>query len=210
MSWVQLSNSRVFVLTESCHCFELHRTPQALNFTVNERAAPPFNRRCLYAICAMREELIVITGGCGGLQSHYTSCLQYKVDQNRWSDLPAMNQARRGHSSSSFNQRFVYVFGGTTRDDEGGIEKLDIRRKEQGWQMIAQRLAPNYSLPLGLPQFASQLDKNTICFLYKTSSEFFYVGFFDAEQGKFRKLQSCRLRRPPVQYLSDFVPKMTH
>lgn len=79
-NWVQISDSRLFILTESSQCFELLRSRLAQEFIVTRKAAPSTKRRCFYSLCGIREELLVITGGCGGLQGYFKSCESYKID----------------------------------------------------------------------------------------------------------------------------------
>ena len=59
----------------------------------------------------------------------YMRCEQYNIDLDLWFEIPSLNIGRHYHSSTSMNNRYVYVFCGIAQSDReycNSIERYDI------------------------------------------------------------------------------------
>ena len=92
-----------------------------------EECADMIYQRHGHSACASGDKYIVVTGS--RLDRSGDKSEIYDVAQNRWSELPAMRNARHYHSSCSFNGCRIFAFCGIqnqTKKYMNTIETLDI------------------------------------------------------------------------------------
>jgi len=60
------------------------------------------------------DEILVAGGYINGKLS--TKCERYNVSENRWIQMPDLNEAKASSSLCLLNQRYLYCFGGLSRN----------------------------------------------------------------------------------------------
>lgn len=55
-----------------------------------------------------------ITSSSDGGLSSLTACEVYNVEDDSWSEIPPLSVGRSHHSVCTFNDKFIFVFGGRT------------------------------------------------------------------------------------------------
>ena len=98
---------------------------------------------CLY-LPRQHAEIIVTGGYINGKLS--TKCERYNVATNTWSPLPDLNEAKASSSLCLMNDRFLYCFGGLSRNTQGqafltnSIEVLDLHSHMPRWERLSMNL----------------------------------------------------------------------
>ena len=97
----------------------------------------------MHSLCAVGDKTLVVTGSF--LSYSRDKAELYSVERDEWSELPDLSEPRYQHSSCSFEQRYVFLFGGCTTgtDTSDLLERLDLLHKWQPWS----------TLPLALPSY---------------------------------------------------------
>ena len=137
-SYVQCPRSeRLFLIEASTErnkvCLELVRNDSKV-FVAEERASYHYGRMN-GNVCAVNEEVLVLTGG---ITPSGDKCEIYSVSKDKWTLEPkCLNISRRMHGSCSFNRHLCYIFGGKSGSKHvNSIELLDIDNRSLGWQLI--------------------------------------------------------------------------
>lgn len=128
-------------------------TVSAFNVTdsgvAQQNLAPMLESRasfgCLYVPRA--SPLIIVAGGyINGKLS--TKCEAFNVNTNTWQMLPELNEAKASSSLCLMNDRFLYCFGGLSRNAQGqaflsnSVEVIDITNPSARWEKL------NINLPI--------------------------------------------------------------
>ncbi len=100
-----------------------------------------------HSACAAGDKFIVVTGSRNDKVG--STCEIYDVEQNKWSDLPAMRMPRHYHSSCCFNSSLIFVFCGIqnqTKKYMSSIEVLDLtlfhKNVVSAWQPFEVKQEP--------------------------------------------------------------------
>ena len=75
------------------------------------------------SIANYRDRAVYITGGFSDTEKALDSVMKFDLSTREWTDAPAINQARLGHSSCVLGSK-LYVFGG--RDGERYLNSLEV------------------------------------------------------------------------------------
>ena len=88
-------------------------------------------------------EIIVAGGYENGVLSK--SCEVYSVREDRWRELPPLNEEKCSSALCVLNGRYIYCLGGLAKTDQGAyllstIEMLDLQAVNPKWTNLAYRL----------------------------------------------------------------------
>jgi len=88
-------------------------------------------------------EIIVAGGYENGVLTR--SCEIYSVAENRWRELPSLNEEKCSSALCVLNNRYVYCLGGLAKTEQGAyllstIEMLDMKSAVPRWVNLAYRL----------------------------------------------------------------------
>ena len=85
-----------------------------------------------HSMCFLTPSQIYVTGSRSTNENADKSCELYDVNQDKWVDMPPMNNGRNRHSSCGFANKWVYVFCGMVdRQRSKTIERLDTSAAQQ-------------------------------------------------------------------------------
>jgi len=72
-------------------------------------------------------------GGYNKSQTMLNSAEKYDISKNIWLALPNMIEKRQWPGACQFNDKFLYVIGGSNSET---IERLDTMNEEKGWELV--------------------------------------------------------------------------
>jgi Kelch motif len=98
-----------------------------------------------------RNEIYVAGGYVNGQLTK--SCEAYSIKDNKWRELPPLNESKCSVTLCVLGSRFLYCFGGLSRQAENAyllssIEMLDLQADEPRWVMQSIKM-PNQVCDLG-------------------------------------------------------------
>jgi len=105
--------------------------------------------RMRYPIIEYKEGFLLVAGGYDDHNDRSNSCEVYDIEEDTWTQIAPLQKKRANHTSFAFEDRYVYVYGGTTEDcNNTYLEKMDFGdRKKQKWTKIKisckRRMRPN-------------------------------------------------------------------
>lgn len=87
---------------------------------------------------------IIVAGGYENGQLTKT-CEVYSVAEDRWRELPSLNEEKCSSALCVLNGRYVYCLGGLAKTEQGAyllstIEMLDLQAPNMKWINLAYRL----------------------------------------------------------------------
>ena len=68
------------------------------------------SKRTLHKIVELNSKYLVVTGGYYG--SSMSDCELYNMEEDEWTLLPQLNNARHKHMSCAFEKKWIYVYSG--------------------------------------------------------------------------------------------------
>ena len=73
------------------------------------------------------------------------SCEAYSIESNTWRQLPPLNEAKCSVTLCTLNGRYLYCFGGLTKQESGAfllgsIEVLDLEAIQPKWLMLSIKM----------------------------------------------------------------------
>lgn len=91
-----------------------------------------------------------VVGGSTGKHKATNKCEMYSIEENKWSDIPMLNEAKFSHSLCMFNDEFLFAFGGFGDNHKlsATIERLNITPEKIGttkWVKLQVSLPANIS-----------------------------------------------------------------
>ena len=94
-------------------CRELVKTNQSANyqFTFKEKKKMKFARHG-HSCCAIADRYVMVSGSRKEVNSAQSRVEIFDTEINEWMELAQLNEGRHYHSSTNFNNKYVYVFGG--------------------------------------------------------------------------------------------------
>jgi len=95
------------------------------------------------AVASIRKKELYIMGGDAFVlndiktQEFFNTCEKYDIVKNEWSECPKINKPRTNIGAGTFNDRFIYLFGGYNDidDDMNLIECFDTTNPKE-WTII--------------------------------------------------------------------------
>jgi hypothetical protein len=109
-------------------CYELLFKPGTSSYDCLPKARMAYPRHG-HSACAVSDTHILVTGSRKDVQKAAQKCELYNIAQNKWTEMPMLNQGRHYHASCDFNGELVYVFCGisnSTKRYSNSIERLEI------------------------------------------------------------------------------------
>mmetsp|Transcript_2630 Transcript_2630/g.1854 ORF Transcript_2630/g.1854 Transcript_2630/m.1854 type:complete len:99 (+) Transcript_2630:701-997(+) len=82
-----------------------------------------------HSCCSVGENYVVVTGSRKDTSQALVRTEAYNTDTDTWYELGNINQGRHYHSSCSFNNSFVYIFCGISKESKkylNSIERLEF------------------------------------------------------------------------------------
>ena len=104
-------------------------------------------KRAEHSVCCLDKYLIVTGSFTVELEQAYRRAERYDIANDKWEDMPPLNQGRALHASCSFNNRQVYIFCGEQMPKGGlicSIERYDIRKNDLGWVLVDLPASKNH------------------------------------------------------------------
>lgn len=119
---------------------------QVRNGQVHTEAKAPMNVSRSSHGCTVnvhRNEIYVAGGYHNGDLTR--TCEAYNVQNNTWRQLPALNEAKCSVTLCTLNGRYLYCFGGLTKQESGAfllgsIEVLDLDAPQPKWLMLSIKM----------------------------------------------------------------------
>ena len=118
-------------------CHELLKIPysqdmQRFSLKFSERKKMKYPRHG-HSLCAIANKYILVTGSRKEVNNSQLRVEIYDIDMDDWLELSSLNMGRHYHSSTNFNNQFVYVFGGIlnqTKKYTNTVERLKFSRTD--------------------------------------------------------------------------------
>jgi N-acetylneuraminic acid mutarotase len=104
----------------------------AMRLTVHEEEDPTVEKlanmnvsRANHTMAALNASLIFVIGGCN-TKAEIPSCEQYKVSTKKWDAIASLNEKKMWVSVCTFQQKFLYAFGGSTKMKPAESETIEF------------------------------------------------------------------------------------
>ncbi|TNV82438.1 hypothetical protein FGO68_gene8821 [Halteria grandinella] len=95
--------------------------------------------RLCFGITCIRDSIYVMGGNNGAFES-LRSCEEYSISQDRWNAFPSLPQAINGATAIKFEERYIYLIGGQSEDEDSfwltHILRIDIHAPKLSWESI--------------------------------------------------------------------------
>ena len=157
-------------------------------------------RRMMSSVTALDDNYLIVTGGLNpsGYRTEY-----YSIEDDSWKTIADLNISRKAHSSCSFNQSQVFVFGGKNGSNQtiNTIERLQFRNLDLGWTeiLIESDLKP----PLQSYPAVCQINSNEICILTKSDKSNQGAYLFNLRESTVKRMER---QKSAIKLLAKQMP----
>jgi len=185
--------------------------------------SPMLTPRRNHGLVSIKEKAYAI-GGYGNEQNVLNKCEMYTQNIDNWQEIPSLNAARNFMSVCTFNEKNIYVFGGSSAESVKGISSYEWicidSLNAWKWQQIDTSQFPNFSIGYGSGCIQISQDLVLIFGGLDENSYFNHSGLFSVSKGSVTKNNSLKIKdafyqRTPIIcdkkiYALGFLTKSLH